>query len=652
MSIKSLLTFIFAIFSLSAVIAFAVGTSISLANETEREYVDMIETAAIKQAGNLQVYINTVEGSFAALLENVNSINDADTDEDFSLEEFFKAYQGERSDITSISLVAAGGAVEVTSDENVVEKLDYDRIGSYADNKIHAYNPGSGIGLFAKAPVEGGTLIVTYSGTNINRLLDGAVMPSGGRVFFLSPSRNVIDEGAYYQSLRVSTAPRMSEYIEIENLVNSLSTKYNFRTNNNTDFFACRGDAGETGWTVVGVGNIDMAQKTASDATNVITVLTVLICIAGLVGTFFAVGVFTKPLNTISRTIMQIRRGDHDVRIKVMANNEYGEIARLFNDLIDDIVVGESRYRTIIEMSDNVIFEWNKKTNEVTFSNNFNKKFSYRSPSDHFGDSFLLKCKVHPDDAPKYREDLEKLGKGEDFKHNEYRIKNIYNDFIWVLIRTASIKDANNEIIKTVGVIVDIDRAKKSEENLVNRASYDALTNVYNRDSIESFIESEIDLVSVRREKFTIFFVDIDDFKDFNDNFSHATGDQVLKFTAQTLNNIVAGFGMVGRYGGDEFLVMAKNPDVNDPSRIAEEIMSRLSEGYTADTGDRISIKVSIGIYIVVDSSERVEIVVGAADDAMYKIKKSGKSNYFINAKQSEVSYVNEDEIQIEDEDE
>ena len=119
----------------------------------------------------------------------------------------------------------------------------------------------------------------------------------------------------------------------------------------------------------------------------------------------------TKPFYKISDTLVKISRGDHDARVDIMSRNEYGDIARVFNDIMDTIIVSESRYRTIIEMSDNIIFEWNFQNNEVTFSNNFNKKFSYRAPSDHFADSFLLKCKVHPDDANRYKSDLEKLAK-------------------------------------------------------------------------------------------------------------------------------------------------------------------------------------------------------------------------------------------------
>ena len=280
-------------------------------------------------------------------------------------------------------------------------------------------------------------------------------------------------------------------------------------------------------------------------------------------------------------------------------------------------------------MSDNIIFEWNFKSNEVFFSNNFNKKFSYRAPSDHFGDSFLLKAKLHPDDADRYREDLDQLEKGKAFERNEYRMKNIYGDFIWVLMRTATLYDKDNKPLKVVGVMVDIDRAKKSEQQLTARASYDALTQLYNRETIESQIDNEIALSEARKSEMAVLFIDVDDFKHYNDNYSHATGDQVLQYVAKTIQSIVGDYGFAGRYGGDEFIACIRNAELNDPAQVAQQVIQKLDAGFDADIGEHLSISVSIGIAVIKDDyNTRVEYLIGKADDAMYSVKKSGKSNY------------------------
>lgn len=394
-------------------------------------------------------------------------------------------------------------------------------------------------------------------------------------------------------------------------------------------------------WTLAVIAQTDKAYDASVAAMGKIVELIVLITIVFVTVAIILTVMITKPIKVIEETLVKVCRGDHEARINVMANNEYGEIARAFNDLIDDIVVSEGRYRTIIEVSDNIIFEWNFKSNEVFFSNNFNKKFSYRAPSDHFGDSFLLKVKVHPEDSERYHKDLEKLSKGEEFKGNEYRWKNIYGDYIWILLRTATIRNRDGSIAKIVGVVVDIDRAKKSEMMLTERASYDSLTGLYNRESIERTIENEIELISVRMSQFAILFIDVDDFKIYNDKYSHATGDQVLKFVANTISKITEGFGVVGRYGGDEFVACIRNVEINEPTRVAQDILNTLKEGFMSDNGEKLTVNASIGITVIEDSSMHVDEIIGMADDAMYKIKKSGKSNFgILNRKTASVSPV------------
>ncbi|MGN0670920.1 MAG: diguanylate cyclase [Oscillospiraceae bacterium] len=368
-------------------------------------------------------------------------------------------------------------------------------------------------------------------------------------------------------------------------------------------------------------------------ASTTIIVVTVVLGIISVIAAIVVSGLLTAPLKNIQKTLETIRNGDHEARIRNMNNNEYGQLSRAFNNLVDDIVVSEDRYRNISEMSDNIIFEWNFKTNEVVFSNNFNKKFSYRAPSNHFGDSFLLKAKVHPDDLDRYRSDLDQLEKGNNFERNEYRIKNIYGDFIWVLMRTATLKDNEGKPVKVVGVMVDIDRGKKSEQQLTERASYDALTELYNRETIENQIDNEISLSEMRKSEMAVLFIDVDDFKHYNDNYSHATGDQVLKFLAKTIKTEVEGIGFGGRYGGDEFIVLLRDAETNDPALFAQRIIAKLNEGFDADIGEHLTVSVSIGIALIKDNyNTRVEYLIGKADDAMYSVKKSGKSNYaFIN---------------------
>ena len=87
-------------------------------------------------------------------------------------------------------------------------------------------------------------------------------------------------------------------------------------------------------------------------------------------------------------------------------------------------------------------------------------------------------------------------------------------------------------------------------------------------------------------------------------------------------------FGFAGRYGGDEFIACIRNAEINDPTRAAQDIISKLKEGFECD-GVHLTVSVSLGISMIKDDyNTRVEYIIGKADDAMYSVKKNGKSNY------------------------
>ena len=477
-------------------------------------------------------------------------------------------------------------------------------------------------GVSIKSKVNDYNVGLVFSNAGIGNI----IQQSKGLVFVVDPMNSLaVSRDTFGGSYSKNTASQ--EFSIYSNAVTNATTEPSKFVSEDGSIVAFT-TASANGWKAVADQKAVKAIQFSNSAVSAVTGIAVTMLVICLVAAIIMIIAVTKPLYKIEDTIIKISRGDHDARIDIMSKNEYGDIARVFNDIVDNIIVSESRYRTIIDMSDNIIFEWNLTTKEVSFSNNFNKKFSYRAPSEHFADSFLIKCKVHPEDAERYTSDLQKLEKGENFKHNEYRIKNIYGDYIWVLIRTSSIVDQEGRTVKIVGVIVDIDRAKKSENILTARASFDSLTNVFNRETIEVAINNEIELIAARKSEFAILFVDIDDFKFYNDQYSHATGDQVLRFTATTIKNAVGDKGMVGRYGGDEFIVCIKDSDTNDPALVAEQILNTLKEGFDSDSGDHLTINVSIGISVIKDNTKRVEEIIGQADDAMYRIKKSGKSNF------------------------
>ena len=625
MKIKAKLMIFVAILLVFAIMAFNIFLGIQLNSAATSMFNDYLSDISRVQAVNLKGYFDDIESRFASILK----LPAIKTYTSGNYKEGSAQYNAAKDALTALVESGTLSKAVIFGDDDTV-KLQVGADSSItnargicmtgAENNVPViYIPEDGknksdYSVSVKTAVNNYNVGLVFSNKGISRVIEQA----NSIVFVVAPDGVVITEG----NTVANSTVQYTEYLN--QTANASADPVRVEREETVGYLAACGN----GWYVGSSQKPSSAFVDSNSAAGAVTGISVVLLVIFLAAAVILIIAATKPFYKIEETLLKISRGDHEARVEIMSKNEYGEIARVFNDIVDEIIVSEARYRTIIEMSDNIIFDWNLNNNEVTFSNNFNKKFSYRAPSDHFSDSFLLKCKVHPEDIDRYREDLEKLPKGVNFKHNEYRIKNIYGDYIWVLIRTATICDKDGNPIKIVGVIVDIDRAKKSENILTARASFDSLTGVYNRETIESAINNEIELIAARKTEFAILFVDIDDFKFFNDQYSHATGDQVLRFTATTIKNAIGDYGMAGRYGGDEFIVCIKDADNNDPALIAEQILNTLKEGFESDSGDRLVVNVSIGISIIKDNTKRVDEIIGMADDAMYKIKKSGKSNF------------------------
>lgn len=669
MKIKSLLIIVLACFVIIPSVVFASVANVEMNKLALKNYKQTAQSMTENQTYNISEYFRIISASAKQIADNpdileFNSEKNPTSTDALDIYSAIASSDNENVRIDRIMIVNKSDYLPVvsTGDLSGISKDDtlsntLKSICSKNDGEVTFYTSdvyttfkdgdkehkdplpaksNDSLRLVVKYAVGDYYVVTFFNDTALRSFATSSQFANNSKLILIDPNGSIL-HGSYMGN---TSAAKNSAYLKFtENAqVGSVVEVDNFKGTENgaiptigfTSKMATINEGEDGNWTLAIIAETDKAYTLSGEAMGSIIGIIVFVSIVLVAAAVVLVFIITKPIKVIEETLVKVHRGDHEARINVIANNEYGQIARTFNDLIDDIVVSEGRYRTIIEMSDNIIFEWNFKTNDVIFSNNFNKKFSYRAPSDHFGDSFLLKVKVHPEDNERYHKDLEKLSKGEEFAGNEYRWKNIYGDYIWILMRTATIRDRDGNIAKIVGVIVDIDRAKKSEKLLTERASYDSLTGLYNRESIERTIDNEIELINVRKSEFAILFIDVDDFKIYNDKYSHATGDQVLKFVANTINFVIKGFGTAGRYGGDEFVACVRNVETNDPTRVARDILSGLKEGFTSDNGDKLTVNASIGISIIKDSSMHVDEIIGMADDAMYKIKKNGKSNFGI----------------------
>nr|WP_320146175.1 GGDEF domain-containing protein [uncultured Anaeromusa sp.] len=199
--------------------------------------------------------------------------------------------------------------------------------------------------------------------------------------------------------------------------------------------------------------------------------------------------------------------------------------------------------------------------------------------------------------------------------------------YAWVQTSVCIYRSFDTGTIRIISHVKNIQQKKEKELAILQKAQRDSLTNLYNKIVTKELID-EFLLSMEGQGMHAVYLIDIDNFKFINDHFGHAFGDAVLSRVAEKLNRSFRASDIVGRIGGDEFLVLAKN--VEDRAivlRKAEETCQSMHNLLKGISGSA-SVAISIGICIVPDDGTVFDEVYVKADAALYAAKKKGKNTF------------------------
>lgn len=183
----------------------------------------------------------------------------------------------------------------------------------------------------------------------------------------------------------------------------------------------------------------------------------------------------------------------------------------------------------------------------------------------------------------------------------------------------------------TTGFILMISHRLRND--LMEMATIDVLTRIPNRRATQAFLEKELSRAQRQNGELSLLLIDIDDFKQVNDHWGHAAGDDVLRKTASLFQSMIRKQDLVGRWGGEEFLIIV--PGTCDARVLAERIRSEIASTEYSHRTASFHITVSIGIACGNEASIQDEIL-KQADDALYKAK--GKKNTVRTADEDQAS--------------
>jgi len=235
---------------------------------------------------------------------------------------------------------------------------------------------------------------------------------------------------------------------------------------------------------------------------------------------------------------------------------------------------------------------------------------------------------VHPEDRERYLSVVASAWEQPGPCANEYRVIGRDGRAVWISSRGKALADATGRVRRMIGVSQDVTERKRQEEEARFLAYHDTLTGLPNRRLLDDRLGQAMFLAQRRDTRVAVMLIDLDRFKQVNDALGHRAGDAVLREAAQRLAGCVRKADTLARHGGDEFVVMI--PDLqleSDCQVVAEKILRSLEAPFRVEGRD-FTIGASIGVSFYPADAGDGEALLRNADVAMYRAKQLGRNNY------------------------
>ncbi|MBQ8567815.1 MAG: GGDEF domain-containing protein [Oscillospiraceae bacterium] len=399
----------------------------------------------------------------------------------------------------------------------------------------------------------------------------------------------------------------------------------------------------------------NITEIVSDNVLRTIVIYTVVLIIIVLILTYMA-GVLSEPISDYSEQLRKINLDvspdtelDTEQLLRPKGYYEIETLAKTFNDLfirnaemvktLKEMNLTSERerrlYQTALESSSDVVFEYDIATDKMTtYGSFFDKNVPKTTPIVY--SSFLGKIYQSRDNSEAAKEQASLFFGGNCSKPVQICqscIKNREKKKVWIILEGTAVTD-NGRAVKIIGKVSNADQVMM----LKSEAETDALTGFLNKMSTESYIASCIEAGSGERGH-AMALIDIDNFKAVNDNLGHSMGDAVLKEIACKLRYIFRDDDILGRIGGDEFMVFIKNvSDIDALTSICTRVCSSIKKDFECKDKN-ITISSSIGIALFPAHGNSFTELYSAADIAMYHTKINGKDGFTIYDGHERVEY-------------
>lgn len=286
------------------------------------------------------------------------------------------------------------------------------------------------------------------------------------------------------------------------------------------------------------------------------------------------------------------------------------------------------RYQTILEQTESIIFEWNPKTDTAYFSRQWEEILGYPPLRQDVLANLDTSTHFHPENLPDIIQMFHDMKYGDlSYKDMEVRIANVNGRYLWFRLRKTAVRDETGKLLKMVGILINIDEEKQAQRTLREQAERDLLTKLLNKHTTRKQAETYL-LSSQQDLKSALLIIDLDHFKQVNDQYGHMFGDAVLSQTAREIRKLFRSQDIIGRIGGDEFMVLMR--ETNDRALIenrCQRLIDSLHDIFNAQM-EKNPLSCSIGIALAPEHGTTYFDLFQHADQALYQTKASGRNGF------------------------
>lgn len=294
-----------------------------------------------------------------------------------------------------------------------------------------------------------------------------------------------------------------------------------------------------------------------------------------------------------------------------------------------------TRLTSIIDASNLGTWEWNIPLGTQVFNEHWAKMIGYTVADLQPTTVDTWINLIHPDDQQRVKDSLtEHFASDTELYDIEFRMHHRAGHWVWINSRGKVIeKDAQGEPIRMFGTHVDITERKKIENQIKELSIRDPLTNIYNRRYIYDRLTNDLDL-STKENNLCLAILDIDYFKRINDQYGHQAGDYILKQFTETIKTYLKPSALLGRYGGEEFIIILYDYTLIEAKKCIHKILQVINQKEFFYQQQKITFTFSAGIaanYEAITSGLKSEKMIALADDRLYQAKNQGRNTIVIN---------------------